>query len=102
MPTFGIRLRTFIPSLLTIGVLCGLASAQPKPQLHVMPMPASVQLGSGQLPIDRSFSVSTSGTHDEMVDRAVDRFKDQFTRRTAILLQKPVEPAHTTLTIHAD
>jgi len=102
MPTFGIRLRTFIPSLLTIGVLCGLASAQPKPQLHVMPMPASVQLGSGQLPIDRSFSVSTSGTHDEMVDRAVDRFKDQFTRRTAILLQKPVDPAHTTLTIHAD
>ncbi len=102
MPTFGIRLRTFIPSLLTIGVLCGLASAQPQPQLHVMPMPASVQLGSGQLPIDRSFSVSTSGTHDEMVDRAVDRFKDQFTRRTALLLQKPTNPAHTTLSIHAD
>jgi hexosaminidase len=102
MPTFGIRLRTFLPSLLTIGVLCGLASAQPKPQLHVMPMPASVQLGSGQLPIDRSFSVSTSGPRDEMVDRAVDRFKDQFTRRTAILLQKPADPAHTTLTIHAD
>ena len=102
MPTFGIRLRTFIPSLLTIGVLCGLASAQPQPQLHVMPMPASVQLGSGQLPIDRSFSVSTSGTHDEMVDRAVDRFKDQFTRRTALLLQKPTDPAHTTLSIHAD
>ena len=102
MLTFGIRLRTFIPSLLTIGVVCGLASAQPQPQLHVMPMPASVQLGSGQLPIDRSFSVSTSGTHNEMVDRAVDRFKDQFTRRTALLLQKPTDPAHTTLSIHAD
>ena len=102
MLTFGIRLRTFIPSLLTIGVVCGLASAQPQPQLHVMPMPASVQLGSGQLPIDRSLSVSTSGTHNEMVDRAVDRFKDQFTRRTALLLQKPTDPAHTTLSIHAD
>jgi hexosaminidase len=37
-----------------------------------------------------------------MVERAVDRFKEQFTRRTAILLQKPADAAHTTLTIHAD
>ena len=98
--------RTYIPSPLTIAfnasLPCGIASAQPQPQIHVMPMPASVQMGSGQLPIDRSFSISTSGAHDEMVERAVDRFKEQFTRRTAILLQKPADAVHTTLTIHAD
>lgn len=102
MPTFGIRLCAFIPSLLTIALLCAMGAAQPQPQIHVMPMPASVQMGSGQLPIDRSFAVSTSGTHDEMVDHAVVRFKEQFTRRTALLLQKPADPAHTTLTIHVE
>ncbi len=102
MSTFVVRFCAFIPSLLTIAIFCCMATAQSQPQIHVMPMPASVQMGSGQLPIDRTFSVSTSGTHDEMMDRAVDRFKDQFTRRTAILLQKPVGAAHTTLTIHTE
>ena len=65
-------------------------------------MPASVQIASGQLTIDRSFTVSVEGSKDDMVERAVDRFKDQLNRRTAILLQKPVDPGHTTLTVHAD
>ncbi len=65
-------------------------------------MPASVQMGSGQLTIDRMFTVSVAGAHDDMVDRAIDRFKDQLTKQTAILLQKPVDPAHTTLTVRAE
>ena len=65
-------------------------------------MPASVQMGSGQLTIDRTFTVSVAGAHDDMVDRAIDRFKDQLTKQTAILLQKPVDPAHTTLTVRAE
>jgi hexosaminidase len=88
--------------LASLGSLTSAAFAQVQPQLHVMPMPASVQMGSGQLTIDRTFTVSVQGTHDDMVDRAVDRFKDQLNRRTALLLQKPVDPAHTTLTVHAE
>jgi len=88
--------------LASLGSLTNAALSQVQPQLHVMPMPASVQMGSEQLTIDRTFTVAVQGPHDDMVDRAVDRFKDQLNRRTAILLQKPVDPAHTTLTIHAD
>jgi len=88
--------------LASLGSLTNAAFSQVQPQLHVMPMPASVQMGSEQLTIDRTFTVAVQGPHDDMVDRAVDRFKDQLNRRTAILLQKPVDPAHTTLTIHAD
>src|ERR1700751_1597170 len=88
--------------LASLGSLTSAAFTQVQPQLHVIPMRASVQMGSGQLTIDRTFTVSVQGTHDDMVDRAVDRFKDQLNRRTALLLQKPVDPAHTTLTVHAD
>jgi hexosaminidase len=88
--------------LASLGSLTSAALAEVQPQLNVMPMPASVQMGTGQLTIDRTFSVSVAGSHDDMVDRAVDRFKDQLNRRTALLLQKPVDPAHTTLTVHAE
>lgn len=88
--------------LACVACLTRTAFAQLQPQLSVVPMPASVQMGSGQLTIDRAFTVSVAGAHDDMVDRAIDRFKDQLTRQTAILLQKPVDPAHTTLTVRAE
>lgn len=88
--------------LVSLASLTSAVFAEVQPQLNVMPMPASVQIASGQLTIDRSFTVSVEGSKDDMVERAVDRFKDQLNRRTAILLQKPVDPGHTTLTVHAD
>jgi hexosaminidase len=88
--------------LASVAWLTRTAFAQVQPQLNVIPMPASVQMGSGQLTIDRTFTVSVAGAHDDMVDRAIDRFKDQLTKQTAILLQKPVDPAHTTLTVRAE
>src|SRR5215471_987725 len=94
--------------MLGVALLAGLAPLPPAAfaevpsQLNVMPMPASVQMGTGQLTIDRTFSVSVTGAHDEMVDRAVDRFKDQLNRKTAILLQKPSDASHTTLTVQAE
>ena len=93
--------------MLGVALLAGLAPLPPAAlaevpsQLNVMPLPASVQMGTGQLTIDRTFSVSVTGAHDEMVDRAVDRFKDQLNRKTAILLQKPSDASHTTLTVQA-
>jgi hexosaminidase len=88
--------------LASVAWLTRTAFSQVQPQLNVIPMPASVQMGSGQLTIDRMFTVSVAGAHDDMVDRAIDRFKDQLTKQTAILLQKPVDPAHTTLTVRAE
>jgi hexosaminidase len=73
-----------------------------QPRLNVMPMPASVQIGTGQLLIDRSFSVTATGFHDSMLDGGVERFKDQLSRRTGLLLQKPADPSHPTLSVRAE
>ncbi len=82
-------------------LLASLATAQPQPQLNLMPMPASVQTGAGQLPITQSFSVAVIGTHDASLDGAVQRFVTQLSRQTGIPFRpKPGEPP--TLQIHAE
>ncbi|HET7892648.1 MAG TPA: family 20 glycosylhydrolase [Candidatus Sulfotelmatobacter sp.] len=77
------------------------AQAQTQPQLNLMPMPASVQMGSGQLAIKQSFSVAAPGSRDASLDAAVQRFTTQLSRQTGIpFRQKPGATA--TLQIHAD
>jgi len=66
-----------------------------------MPMPASVQAGSGQLPITQSFSVAVTGRHDASLDGAVQRFVSQLSRQTGIPF-RPKPGAAPTLQIHAD
>ncbi len=62
-----------------------------------MPMPASVQLGTGQLPIDQSFSVTAF--HDRSLNEEIIRFEDQLHRQTGIPFRgKP--GAAPTLTVH--
>ena len=66
-----------------------------------MPMPASVQTGSGQLPITTSFSVAVTGAHDASLDGEIQRFQTQLARQTGIPLHaKPGAAA--TLQIRAD
>ena len=81
-------------------LLASFATAQTQPQLNLMPMPASVQPGTGQLPVNQSFSVAVSGFHDASLDREVQRFVGQLSRQTGI----PFRPksAAPTLEIHAD
>ena len=62
----------------TAFLMTGTAVGEIQPRLNVMPMPASVQMGSGQLLIDRTFSVAVTGFHDAMLDGGVERFKDRF------------------------
>jgi hexosaminidase len=90
-------LRILWLSILT-PILC---SAQTQPQLNLMPMPASVQLGAGQLVIDRSFSVSAGGAHDVSLDGGVRRFVADLSRQTGIPF-RPKPGAAPTLTIHAE
>ena len=56
-----------------------------------MPMPANVQLGTGQLAIDQSFSVAISGYRDALVDKAVQRFIGQLSKQTGMLLVETVQ-----------
>lgn len=64
-------------------------------------MPASVQPGSGQLPISQSFSVAVSGSHDALLDSAVQRFVKQLSELTGIPF-RPTPASSATLQIHAD
>ncbi len=79
------------------------AAAQTERQLNVVPMPSSVQLGTGQLLIDPSFSITTSGAHDASLERGQQRFTAQLSQLTGIRFRlHPGDPAHSTLQIHAE
>jgi hexosaminidase len=49
--------------------------------LNVMPLPAKVEMGSGQLLIGPTFSVSIAGRHEPRLDRAVEIFLGQLGRQ---------------------
>src|SRR6266545_3108092 len=79
------------------------AAAQTERQLNLMPMPSSVQLGAGQLLIDPSFSIMTSGSHDASLERGQQRFIAQLSQLTGIRFRShPGDSAHSTLQIHAE
>ena len=86
--------------LIAVACLPLLATAQ-QPQLNLMPMPSTVQLGAGQLLIDRSFSVAVTGFHDASLDRGVQRFVAQLSAQTGIPFRPKPAPANATLSIHA-
>ena len=89
--------------LAVAGVLLAsaLAAAQSQPQLNLMPMPASVRTGTGQLPITQSFSVSIAGFRDASLDLGVQRFQTQLSRQTGIPF-RPAPGSVPILTVHAD
>jgi len=66
-----------------------------------MPMPASVEPGTGQFAITKSFSVAVTGFRDTSLDREVQRFEAQLSRQTGIPF-RPKPGVSSTLTIHAD
>ena len=90
------------PLILTaVFLLATFAAAQSQPQLKLMPMPASVQLGTGQLPVSQAFSVEVSGPHDASLDEEVQRFQAQLSRQTGIPF-RPKPGAAAALQIHAE
>src|SRR5215468_1785939 len=77
--------------------------AQTNPQLNLMPMPSSVQLGSGQLLINQSFAVAASGSKDGSLERGQQRFLVQLSQLTGIrFLQRGNDAAHPTLQIRTE
>jgi hexosaminidase len=93
-------MRNFV-ALLAIVLLSAFASAQSRPPLNLMPLPASVQPGAGQLLIDQSFSVAVTGFHDASLDGGVRRFQSQLSKQTGIPF-RPKPGAAASLQIHAD
>jgi hexosaminidase len=61
-----------------------LADAQVPSPLNLMPVPASLQMGTGQLVVDTSFSVGIGSPHDPQLQRAVDRFLNDLRRQTGM------------------
>jgi hexosaminidase len=80
-------------------LVAGGAEAQEQPRLSVMPWPASVQMGSGGLRIDSSFSVALTGYTEARLDRAVQRFLRQMSRETALPFSGKASNK-ATLTVH--
>jgi hexosaminidase len=80
-----------------------LTAAQSQRQLNLMPLPSTVQLGTGQLAINQSFSIAFAGAQDQRLKRGVQRFMSDLTRQTGMLLkQTAAQSSSPTLMIHAD
>ena len=101
----------FFPNFVARGFLlfflCALlvpksAGAQ-QPALNLLPVPASVQAGTGSLRVDSSFSVALTGHTEPRLERAVERFLQQLARQTALPLNlKPAKSPQATLVVHTD
>src|SRR6266478_2409679 len=89
--------------VLAMYSLAVFAEAQNAP-LTLMPMPANIKIGVGQLVVDPSFSVAISGRKEPRLQRTVEIFLDHLRRQTGMLpLDMKVSDSSTgTLLIHAD
>ena len=68
----------------------------------LMPIPAKVQAGNGQLVVDQSFTAASTGASDARLKRGIARFLDDLSRQTGMpLTVRPSDASHATLTIHA-
>ena len=88
--------------LIVMSFLSPLVSAQSQPQLNLMPLPATVQSGAGQLLIDQSFSVVVTGFHDASLESGVRRFQAQLSKQTGIPFRPKAGATNAALQIHVD
>src|SRR5580700_4038798 len=93
-----------ILAILMLGSVLMSSSAAEAQQLNLMPMPASVQMQTGQLVIDPSFSVGISGQSDAQLQRAVERFLNNLRRQTGMprLDMKVTNAAQVKLVVHCE
>src|ERR1700719_3600046 len=89
-----------------ILILCFFAypsSAQSGPQSTLMPMPSSMRLGTGVLPIDASFSVELEGYREPRIDRAAQRFLRDLSHDNGIPMRNQIsDPANATLVVRSE
>jgi len=86
-----------------IVLVATLSAAQSQRQLNLMPVPSTVQLGTGQLAINQSFSIAIAGFQDPRLKRGAQRFMSDLSRQTGMLLKQDLaQSSSATLLIHAD
>ena len=96
-------MRAILVILIMCSVFVSSSAAEPRP-LSLMPMPAKVQLKTGQLVIDASFTVGISGPSDGQLQRAVQRFLDNLRRQTGMppLDMKVTDATQAKLVVHSE
>jgi hexosaminidase len=95
--------RVIFPILVLCSAFLSFSAAETR-QLSLMPMPASVQMKTGQLLVDSSFSIGISGNSDVLLRNAVQLFLDNLRRQTGIppLDMKVTDAAQARLVVHCD
>jgi hexosaminidase len=96
-----------VRAILVILILCSVfvssSAAEPQPS-SLMPMPAKMQLKTGQLVIDASFTVGISGPSDPQLQRAVQRSLDHLRRQSGMppLDMKVTDATKAKLVVHSE
>jgi hexosaminidase len=72
--------------------------------VHLMPVPAHLQVNSGQFTIDPSFTISVTGSSNDRARRGAERFLEQLRARTGMvpLDLKLTDASNASLTVHID
>jgi len=80
------------------------SSASEPRQISLMPMPASVQMKTGQLVIDPSFTVGISGHSDARLQHTAELFLSNLRRQTGMtaLDMKMADAAQSKLVVHSE
>ena len=96
-------MRVILVILILCSVFVSSSAAEPRP-LSLMPMPANVQLKTGQLVIDASFTVGISGHTDLQLQHAIERFLDSLRRQTGMppLDMKVTDATQPKLVVHSE
>jgi hexosaminidase len=82
---------------------CMPARAQSSTDLNVMPLPEKVQMGTGSLKIDGSFSVAFAGHQEPRLERAGQRFLATLNHQTEIVFgHTPADVSKATLVVTTD
>ena len=89
--------------LLVCALLYPAMTTAQQSALNLMPVPATVQPGTGSLAVDSSFAISFTGYTEPRLDRAGERFLRQLARQTGLPLSlKTTKTSKATLVIQTD
>jgi len=86
--------------VIALSLSVSFAAAQMPSTISLMPVPAKIQSGAGQLVIDQLFTAASTGTSDTRLQSGIVRFLDELSRQTGMpLTVQPSDAAHATVTI---